>query len=231
MVSSTTTMGAAASAQPELAGLSADTTKALEGLPEAAKAELLAALKTAKEEGSAKEDAAAAKLQAIQRGNNARAAADISKWGKSVFKQFDTDKNGKLSNKELTRALKSLPKVKPKTMPSDAKFMTVEQMIESMDADGDGGIDLNEWLSHIQKCVGLHAALAENVNDDGKVANFRSFEEQKAKREKEVAALEAKETRTPEEDKELEDYKAQIVSLAKKIEEANANEKAGETAA
>ena len=149
----------------------------------------------------------------------------------ALIPQFDTDKNGKLDNKELSRALKSLPKVKPKTMPADAKFMTVEQMIEAMDADGDGNVDLEEWLKNIQKCVGLHAALAENVNDDGKVANFRSFEEQKAKREKEVAALAAKATRTPEEEKEMEEYKRQIESLAKKIEEANANEKAAEAKA
>ena len=29
----------------------------------------------------------------------------IKSWGKSVFEQFDTDKNGVLDNKELSRAL------------------------------------------------------------------------------------------------------------------------------
>ena len=38
----------------------------------------------------------------------------VAEWGLSVFRQFDTDKDGKLSNKELSRALKSLPKTKPK---------------------------------------------------------------------------------------------------------------------
>ena len=80
-------MGAAASAQPELAGLSAETKTALEGLPEEAKTELLNALKKeAASKGSA-EDAAAAKMQAMQRGNATRKAADISKWGKAVFAQ------------------------------------------------------------------------------------------------------------------------------------------------
>eukprot|EP01043_Picozoa_sp_COSAG02_P005367 COSAG02_NODE_144_length_34086_cov_65.390944_42_plen_121_part_01 len=35
---------------------------------------------------------------------------NVEKWGKSVFEQFDTDKDGGLSVKELTRALKSLPR-------------------------------------------------------------------------------------------------------------------------
>lgn len=99
-------------------------------------------------------------------------------------------------------------------------------MITAMDTDGDGSIDLNEWLEKIATCAGLAAALAENVNGEGKIANFRSFEEQKAKREKEVKALEAKESRSTEEEAELVDYKRQIESLGKKIEEAAANERA-----
>jgi Ca2+-binding EF-hand superfamily protein len=34
----------------------------------------------------------------------------LEKWGRSVFVQFDTDGNGKLSPKELAKALSSLPR-------------------------------------------------------------------------------------------------------------------------
>lgn len=161
----------------------------------------------------------------MQRGNATRKAANISKWGRTVFVQFDTNKDGKLDKKELTRALKSLPKTKPKSMPPGAKFMSVDEMITAMDDDGDGSMDVDEWLANLASCAGLATALAEAVNAEGKVANFRSFEEQKAKREKEVAALKAKESRTEEEEAELKEFEGQIVSLGEKIAEANENEK------
>ena len=44
----------------------------------------------------------------------------VAEWGASVFQQFDTDKDGRLSKKELVRALRSLPKKKPKTVPPGA---------------------------------------------------------------------------------------------------------------
>ena len=152
----------------------------------------------------------------------------IAVWGRSVFEQFDTDKNGFLDNKELGRALKALPKTKPTLAPPDAKFMSVEEMIAAMDADGSGGVDIDEWLSNLSKCAGLAAALAESVNDSGVVEKFRSFEQQKAKREKEIAELEGKlVTASPEEMEkltaEMQEYERQVASLAKKIEEAAAN--------
>ena len=98
----------------------------------------------------------------------------IEKWGKSVFEQFDTDKNGKLTPQELNAALKSLPRKKPKTIPPGAKFMSLDEMIAAMDEDGDGSIDLAEWLSRLGSCAGLAAALDENVNADGEIANFKA---------------------------------------------------------
>lgn len=167
-----------------------------------------------------------AKLDLAKGLKTSKASADdklIGQWGLSTFKQFDTDKNGKLSKKELARALKSLPKTKPASIPEGAKFQSVEEMIAAMDSDGDGDISPKEWLDNLHSCPGLAAALAENVNAAGRVENFRSFEEQKAKREKEVKELEAKETRTEEEEKELKEYKEQIESLTKKIKEAEEN--------
>jgi len=93
----------------------------------------------------------------------------IDEWGKSVFRQFDTDKDGKLSAKELTTALKLLPKTKPGKVPPGTKFQSVEAMISSMDSDGDGGVDENEWLANLSSCAGLYAALQENVNAAGEI--------------------------------------------------------------
>jgi predicted RNase H-like nuclease (RuvC/YqgF family) len=112
--------------------------------------------------------------------------------------------------------------------PPNAKFMSVEEMIEAMDADNSGGVDVDEWLQNLAKCAGLAAALAESVNDSGVVEKFRSFEQQKAKREKEIAELESKlVTASPEEmeklTQEMQEYERQVESLAKKIEEAAAN--------
>ena len=75
----------------------------------------------------------------------------IKSWGKSVFEQFDTDKNGVLDNKELSRALKSLPKTKPTMAPPNAKYMSVEEMVTAMDADGSGACDANELECTIHK--------------------------------------------------------------------------------
>eukprot|EP01043_Picozoa_sp_COSAG02_P074403 COSAG02_NODE_14882_length_1227_cov_0.945035_2_plen_200_part_01 len=49
----------------------------------------------------------------------------VADWGEKVFQQFDTDKDGQLSKKELVRALRSLPKKKPKTVPPGTKFMAL----------------------------------------------------------------------------------------------------------
>ena len=156
----------------------------------------------------------------------AEAAVAVSTWGKSVFAQFDTDKTGTISSKELSRALKALPKTKPASLPSGAKLMSVDEMIAVMDSNGDGEIDEAEWLANLAKCPSLAAALAENVNADGEIAAFRSFEQQKAKREGEIAELEAKAERTPEEEETMQEYKRQVESLSAKIEEAKANEAA-----
>ena len=118
---------------------------------------------------------AVAKMEEDTAGEEA-AAPDprIEQWGKSVFEQFDTDKNGKLTPQELSAALKSLPRKKPKTIPPGAKFMSLDEMIAAMDEDGDGSIDLAEWLSRLGSCAGLAAALDENVNADGEIANFKA---------------------------------------------------------
>ena len=147
----------------------------------------------------------------------------VAKWGRSVFEQFDTDCNGVLDKKELSRALKSLPPTPPLSLPPGSEQMSVDGLMKTMDSDGDGVISEAEWLTLLSKCPYLACALAETVNEQGLVPSFRSFRAQRAKREGEVAELEAKENRTEEDEALLVDYKAQIESLTTKIDEAEHN--------
>lgn len=113
----------------------------------------------------------------------------VQTWGKSVFAQFDTDKNGFLSNAELARALKALP---PGPMQG-----SIDDLVAKMDANGDGSLSVMEWLNNLAKVPALAFSLDMVVDSStGTVTNFRSFAEQKAKREREVAALKSKENRT-----------------------------------
>ena len=66
-----------------------------------------------------------------------------------LFKQFDTDKDGKLSKKELVRALRSLPKKKPKkqTLMANALLLAAltearEKIVKAFDRPADGRRDL-----------------------------------------------------------------------------------------
>ena len=65
--------------------------------------------------------------------------AGIEKWGVAMFKQFDTDGNGTLTKKELSHALRMLPKKK-------FKIQSVKDLMEKMDGDGDGGIEVRTSL-------------------------------------------------------------------------------------
>jgi hypothetical protein len=112
-----------------------------------------------------------------QQGKSASGYVKVEQWGKSTFAQFDANSDGQLSKAELLAALKALPRSKPKTMPPGAKFMSVDAMVEAMDADSDGSIDLSEWLDNLHKCAGLVAALAENVNADGLLESYKPEEQ------------------------------------------------------
>ena len=90
--------------------------------------------------------------------------------------------------------------------------MCASLQVTLLDADGDGLIDEKEWVDNLSKVAGLAAALSENVNAEGQVANFRTFEQQAAKRKGEVEALEAKETRTEEEETKLAALKKEVAS-------------------
>ena len=145
----------------------------------------------------------------------------IEQWGKSVFQQFDTDKNGKLTPQELSAALKSLPRKKPKTIPPGAKFMSLDEMIAAMDEDGDGSIDLAEWLSRLGSCAGLAAALDENVNADGEIANFNAPLPPGLQAEK-AEAPESEPEPEPEPEPEAEDPAASLGLVGSAEEDAAA---------
>ena len=80
----------------------------------------------------------------------------IEEWGAATFSRF-ANAEGKITKKELTAALKMLPRTKPKKTMPGTKFQSVDEMIESMDADGDGEIDEAEWLVNLKACPGLAA--------------------------------------------------------------------------
>ena len=90
-------------------------------------------------------------------------AKKIEEWGSAIFANFDANSDGRLSSKELAAALKDLPKTKPKKVPPGTKFQSVEDMMNAMDSDESGSLDLAEWLANLGECPGLAAALAENV--------------------------------------------------------------------
>ena len=57
------------------------------------------------------------------------------------------------------------------------------------------------------------AAISANVDESGTLPAYRSFEQQKAKREGQVAKLQAQATRSQEEEAILLDYQRQIEGL------------------
>ena len=136
----------------------------------------------------------------------------VAEWGKSVFEQFDTDKNGQLDKAELNDALRSLPRTKPKYAPPGTKFMSIGDMVSSMDTDGDGQVSLEEWLENISACAGLCAALFEH-QVDGKLSAFKSLEQRKAALEGKLGTLDAASD-------EASKLQGQIDDLSRRIEAA-----------
>lgn len=51
-------------------------------------------------------------------------------------------------------------------------MMTVDQLISTLDSDGDGNVSKAEWIANLNKCVGLAQCLADNVDENGEVKNF-----------------------------------------------------------
>jgi Ca2+-binding EF-hand superfamily protein len=99
--------------------------------------------------------------------------------GVLVFKQIDTNGSGTVERKELQRMLRGLPKTKPK---EGVKFVAFDEMISIFDSDGSGDIDLEEWLTNLDKLEGLKLAMESVLDPDtGRLTTYRSYGDQMAK--------------------------------------------------
>jgi Ca2+-binding EF-hand superfamily protein len=79
-----------------------------------------------------------------------------------AFIQFDTDKSGSLSRKELKSALKALPRPDDPSLKAGGKAL--DKMLASFDEDGDDSIDLQEWIANMSPALRklLVACMDEN---------------------------------------------------------------------
>ena len=92
----------------------------------------------------------------------------IEEWGSAVFKRFANDKNV-LTKKELTNVLKSLPRTAPKKVLPNTKYQSLEDMINAMDADGDGEISMEE----MQAGQKMMQAWGERMQDQVELAQVQ----------------------------------------------------------
>jgi len=108
--------------------------------------------------------------------------------GVLVFKQIDTNDSGTVERKELQRMLRGLPKTKPK---EGVKFVPFDEMISIFDSDGSGDIDLEEWLTNLDKLEGLKLAMEGVLDPDtGRLTTYRSYPDQMAKEMGQIKKLE-----------------------------------------
>ena len=81
----------------------------------------------------------------------------IGMAGVLVFKQIDADNSGKIDRNELMTMLKQLPK------PPDAT-KTVDELVAILDVDGDGIIDMDEWIAQLGRIPELKKLLDSYVD-------------------------------------------------------------------
>jgi len=99
--------------------------------------------------------------------------------GVLVFKQIDTNGSGTVEKNELKRMLTGLPKTKPK---EGVKFVPFEELLATLDSDSSGDVDLEEWLTNLDKLEGLKTAMESVLDPDtGRLTTYRSYADQMAK--------------------------------------------------
>lgn len=96
----------------------------------------------------------------------------LLRWATKVFDSFDTDKDGKLDAKELAASLQKLPKMRPFSLPPGTKMLTVDELIATLDGDGDQKVSKAEWVENLGKCVGLAHCLSDNMDENGNLPGF-----------------------------------------------------------
>ena len=81
-----------------------------------------------------------------------------------MFDQFDTDKSGSLSKDEIKAAMFCL----------GLKAWDLDNLFETMDANTDGKVSLEEFKAHLRSPGNkfLFQAMCKKLNDDGLIAGF-----------------------------------------------------------
>jgi len=112
--------------------------------------------------------------------------------------------SGTVDRKELQRMLRGLPKTKPK---EGVKFVPFDEMVSIFDSDGSGDIDIEEWLTNLDKLEGLKLAMESVLDPDtGRLTTYRSYGDQMAK---EIGAIKKLEASGGEEE-EIQKKKASV---------------------
>ena len=115
--------------------------------------------------------------------------AVIGSAGITVFRQIDIDHDGTVSQKELLRVLKVLPRPKDVKGPK----MSIEDLASTLDVNGDGAISEDEWVAQIAAIPSLKASIEQAIDPKtGLIIGYRSLEQQLFKVQKQTADLEAK---------------------------------------
>lgn len=107
--------------------------------------------------------------------------------------QIDCDHDGTLTTREIKRLLRSLPKTKPAGLPEGTKMLSLDEIMNILDADKDGVISLQEFVSNLKLIPGLEASIMQNVDRaTGKITTYKSLEHRLAEFLELAAVLEAK---------------------------------------
>jgi len=131
-----------------------------------------------------------------------------------VFNQIDVDGSGSIDTSELKRLLKRLPRNKPA---DGSPFVPFEELASTLGGD-DAQISLLEWVDNLAKLPGLKAAVESNVDAaTGKLSVYLSLEQRLEKVAADVVVLELNESRTDEENAELERKQADVSQMRARI--------------
>ena len=61
------------------------------------------------------------------------------------------------------------------------KLMTVDELITTLDSDGDGKVSESEWIKNLSQCVGLAHCLLDHMDANGNLPGFEGYQTHTAK--------------------------------------------------